>query len=131
MSRSTRTHGLELNYLVELIYYKTDEDKDMEQVAHYEYTEPEVLAITVNRRSKARFWNSLMDEFEEWPKDKKPIDLSFHDGTEAMHFPFVRYDHLSDYDKNDFDQMLESFMQTKDMSVYASCVEDYGTEPVH
>jgi hypothetical protein len=120
MSRSARTHGLEFDYTVELIYYKTDDDE--ERVASYEFTEPDVLDITADRRSKAEFWNTLMDEFEQWPKDIMPVDLSFHDGTWSMHFNFVRYDHLSDEDKNSFDEMLESFMQTKDMSVYASCV---------
>ena len=121
MSISTRTRGFGLEYTVELSYWRIDNSNDSEAVARHQYTEPDVLAITADSQSKTEFWNSLIEEFEEWPKDITPIDLSFHDATYSMHFPFVRYAHLDDEDKLSFDDMLESFMQTKDMDVYASC----------
>ena len=122
-STRTRTQGLGFDYNVELMYGKADDSKDSAVVSNYEYTEFDVMEIIGGRRGKAEFWNTFIEEFENWPHKEgtTPIDLSFHDETWTMHFPFVRYNNLDDEQKHDFDDMLESFMETKDMSVYGSC----------
>ena len=126
MSRSTRTQGNPLEYNVVLIYDETDHEEDLEEVNRYQYTEYQVTEIADNHESKAEFWNSLIDESlqfknEFYPETAPIINLNFHDSSLSIHCRFVHYDHLSVEEKSAFDEMLESFMDTKAMSVYASC----------